>query len=191
MSSGWGSAEWDRAYGDGELTWEVEPHPLLAEAIEDRPPGRAVELGCGEGRQAIWLAGHGWRVSAVDFSPVAIERARALAARHGVDVEWVVADVTTYPPPTADLVVVLYLHLPREVFLAVLRRAAAALAPGGALVVLGWARTSPTGPGPAEVRYDADELVGALDGLRIAHAGPVPQAGSSDAVDTLLVATRP
>lgn len=64
------SDEWDRAYAACESTWPVQPHPHVEEELADLPPGRAVELGCGEGRQAIWLAARGWQMTAVDFSPV-------------------------------------------------------------------------------------------------------------------------
>ncbi|MGH3982473.1 MAG: class I SAM-dependent methyltransferase [Pseudonocardiaceae bacterium] len=145
------------------LTWSVEPHPHVEEKLADLPPGRAVELGCGEGRQAIWLASHGWRVTAVDFSPVAVDRGRKIAERHGIHVGWVVADVLDYALPVPlDLAMILYLHIRRDEFADILSKAAAALAPGGTLFVLGWDRQNVTdgidGPQHPEVLYSVDDL---------------------------------
>jgi len=108
----------------------------------------------------------------------------------------VVADVQNYDPPApVDLAMIIYLHISRGELAGVLGKAAAALAPGGTLFVLGWDLQNLTdnvgGPRPAEVLYSVDDLVGAIDGLQVVRAERVRQAGSSDAVDTLLRATRP
>ncbi|GAA2057673.1 class I SAM-dependent methyltransferase [Polymorphospora rubra] len=188
--------EWDRAYAAAGLAFDVDPHPELAKAVGDLPPGRAVEFGCGEGRPAIWLATRGWRVTAVDFSPVAVDRGRQVADRHGVEVDWQVADVRAYEPAgPIDLAVVLYLHIGSAEIATVLRRAAAALAPGGILFVLGWDRSNAVagtgGPRPADLLYDAAEMTRAVAGLRVRRAEAVPQLGSADAADLVLTAYRP
>jgi len=190
------SDEWDSAYAACELTWSVKPHPHVEEELGNLLPGRGIELGCGEGRQAIWLAGRGWKMTAVDFSPVAVDRGRKIAERHGIRVDWVVADVLDYDlTAPVDLAMILYLHIHRDEFAGVLAKAATALAPGGTLLVLGWDRQNFTdglgGPRPPEVLYSIDDLVGALDGLQVVRADQVLQAGSSSAVDTLLTAKRP
>ena len=134
--------QWNERYSSEELVWGIEPNRFLAEELGDAEPvGRVLDLACGEGRNAIWLAERGFEVTAVDFSEVAIERARGLADRRGVDVEWICADVTSYePPPEAfERVVVLYLHLPEADQARALRHAVAALAPGGALLMIGHA----------------------------------------------------
>jgi len=175
------SEEWDRAYASCELTWSVEPHPHVEEELADLPSGRAVELGCGEGRQAIWLASRGWQVSAVDLSRVAVDRGRKITERHGVDIDWVVADVLDYDPPApVDLAVIIYLHVHRGELAGVLGKAAVALSPGSTLFVLGWDRQNFTGgiggPRPPEVLYSVDDLVGATAGLRVVRAERVRQA---------------
>ena len=92
--------QWNERYSSEELVWGIEPNRFLAEELGDAEPvGRVLDLACGEGRNAIWLAERGFEVTAVDFSEVAIERARGLAGRRGVDVEWICADVTSYEPP--------------------------------------------------------------------------------------------
>lgn len=187
--------EWDRAYGTAELSLPIEPHPHVEE-LGKLLPGRGLELGCGEGRPSIWLAGRGWKMTAVDFSGVAVERGRRIAAAHGVDVDWQVADVIGHlPVPPLDLVMIVYLHILRDALLGVVGRASAALAPGGSLFVLGWDRANATkgtgGPRPPELLYDLDELAAAATGLRVERAERVRQAGSDRAVDALLRATRP
>ena len=108
------SEAWNRRYAGTELLWSATPNRFLVAEVEGLPPGRALDLACGEGRNAIWLAERGFEVTGVDFSDVALERARRIAAGRGVEVEWTHADVTEYEPPLRafDLVVVLYLHLP-------------------------------------------------------------------------------
>lgn len=173
--------DWDRAYAAAAVEWSVQPHPHM--------------VGCGEGRQAIWLASCGWDVTAVDFSAVAIDRGRRIAKRHGVVVDWVVGDVIEYQVPSPiDLAVLLYLHLPADDLAAVVGRTAVALGPGGTLFVLGWDRQNAVlgtgGPRPTEVLYTVEGLVRAANGLEVVRAERVPQAGSPDAVDTLLTARR-
>ena len=108
------SAGWDARYRAADLVWGGEPNRFVAEEFTGMPPGRALDLGAGEGRNAIWLAGLGWRVTGVDFSAVAVERARRLAEERGVTVDWVVADLRDYQPAPGvfDAVIVAYLHLP-------------------------------------------------------------------------------
>jgi len=157
--------------------------------------GRALDLGTGEGRHAVWLAALGWQVTAVDFSAVGIERARQGAAEVGVEVDWVVADVRGWEPEdgvTFDLVLVSYLMLGDDV----LARARDWLAPGGALVIVGHALRNLAGGvgGPRDERLLHTEA-----GLRAASAGlQVEQLGEvirhlpeGDAIDLVLVARRP
>ena len=90
-------AHWDQRYADRERLWSAEPNVTVAEIVGPMTPGRALDLGAGEGRHATWLAQHGWQVTAVDFSAVGIGRARTLAG--AVAVEWIVDDVRTWEPP--------------------------------------------------------------------------------------------
>lgn len=132
------AAAWNARYDTAELVWSGEPNQFLPPEVEGLAPGRALDLACGEGRNAIWLASQGWDVTGVDFSSTGIAKAERLAAEHGVTATWVVADATSWEPPTGafDLVAVFYLQLP-----AAERRAATlvglrALAPGGTFLLV-------------------------------------------------------
>jgi SAM-dependent methyltransferase len=140
--------EWDARYAAAsELVWTAQPNRFVVEELVGLPPGRALALAAGEGRNAVWLAGRGWRVTAVDFSQVALARGRQLANERGVEVTWVVADVRSYEPSPGgyDAVLEAYLHLPAGGMAGVLAHAAAALAPGGTLLVVGHDRANLSG----------------------------------------------
>lgn len=191
---------WDRKYAESELLWSAEPNRAFAAEAADLAPGAALDLACGEGRNAVWLAGRGWRVTGVDFSEVAIGKARELAARRGVDVDLVCADLLEYEPdPGAyDLVVVLYLHVPAAERRLVLERAASALAPGGTLLLIGHHLANIEegigGPSDPEVLYTPEDVVAELSGLEIEKAERVLRDVEGEeraAIDTLVRARRP
>jgi SAM-dependent methyltransferase len=193
---------WDARYAASDLVWGGEPNRFVVEELTGVPPGRAVDLAAGEGRNAIWLAGLGWSVTAVDFSGVAIERGRQLAAARGLTVDFVVADVVEYQPERAafDAVVIAYLHLPARDRERVLAGAVAALAPGGRILVVGHDRTNLTdgtgGPRDPDILYRPDEIVAELPGLSVRRAEParrpvVTDDGVIDAIDTVVLAIRP
>ena len=109
------SRMWDARYEDVDLVWSAEPNLFLPPLVEDLKPGTALDVACGEGRNALWLARQGWSVTGVDFSPVAIDKAKAIAG--GTDVAWLVDDVTAMDMEEQfDLVMVFYLHLPPDDF---------------------------------------------------------------------------
>ncbi len=157
-------SDWNDRYAAKDLVWGHDPNRFVAEALADVAPGRALDLACGEGRNAIWLASRGWEVTAVDFSDVAIERGRKLAAEQGVEVDWQVADVTRFQDAirSRDLVLISYLQVPRDDRRAVLARAARALALGGRLFMIGHAlrnlEAGHGGPSSPAVLWDPDEL---------------------------------
>ncbi|NJC73906.1 class I SAM-dependent methyltransferase [Planosporangium thailandense] len=197
------SAAWDARYASApDLVWTGEPNRFAVEELAALPPGRALDLAAGEGRNAVWLAGRGWEVTAVDFSPVAVDKGRRLADARGVRVEWVTADLLGYAPPAAafDAVLVAYLHLPAPDRAAVLARAAGALAPGGVLVVIGHDLTNLTdgigGPQDPAILLSPEAVVATLPGLRIGRAErarrPVTTEDGRcvDAIDTVVTAVR-
>lgn len=192
---------WDERYRSRDLVWGIEPNRFLAEQAESLPPSRALDLACGEGRNALWLAEQGWRVTAVDFSKVAVDRGRSLATEWDLDVEWVEGDVTEWDPPAEDfdLVIVFYLHLPADQRHRVMDRARRALAPGGTILVVGHDSTNLTagygGPQDPALLYEPDDLVADLDGLTIERAERVTRRVATDhgertAIDALVRARR-
>lgn len=194
------NTDWDQRYAAADLVWGAGPNRFVVQEFTGRPPGRALDLAAGEGRNALWLAEQGWQVLALDFSRVAIDRGNRLAAERGVQVSWVVADVlsASLPDVSFDGVLVAYLHLPGPRRAAVLARAAAALAPGGTLLVVGHDRSNLTGgvggPQDPNLLYTPDEIVNELPGLDIRRAETAlrPVDGSPvQARDTVVVATRP
>ena len=105
--------EWDTRYAGEELVWSSTPNQFLVAEVQGLRPGKALDLGCGEGRNALWLAEQGWTVTGVDFSTVGLAKAARLAEAGGVNVDWVQSDVLTWRPPAEgfDLVAVFYLQL--------------------------------------------------------------------------------
>ena len=134
--------DWDERYARSPLLWTAEPNRWVVQHAAALTPGRALDLAAGEGRNAVWLASMGWTALAVDFSPVAVERVHQLAVdRLGQRADAVsarVEDVLTWAPPVGafDLVLLSYLHLGAADRQGVLTRAAAAVAPGGHLLVV-------------------------------------------------------
>jgi SAM-dependent methyltransferase len=194
VTAGHDAQEWDSRYAGSERVWTASPNAWVAATIGAWTPGRALDLGAGEGRHGLWLASLGWQVTAVDFSAAGIERGRRGAHEAGVQVNWVVADVRTWePPPGAsfDLVLVAYLHLADDV----LRRACHWLAPGGALVVVGHALRNLTegvgGPSDARLLHTEAGYRAGSQGLRVEQLGEVVrQVPRGDAIDLVLVARR-
>lgn len=139
------SAEvWEERYAPSRV-WSGQPNHSLVAQTQDLPPGTALELGSGEGADAIWLAEQGWEVTAVDVSATALARAAEHAAERGVSPTWVEADVAHWHPQgTYDLVTAFFLHSPVDFPRAeIFARAAGAVAPGGVLLIVGHADFPP------------------------------------------------
>jgi len=193
---------WNRRWaGEERVHASTAPSRFVVAEVADLRPGAALDLACGAGRNAVWLAGQGWRVTAVDFSGVALRMARSLEAERRVAVEWVEADVLAWTPPSRayDLVCVLYLQLPAGERRTALARAAAAVRPGGTLLVLGHDRLNLTegwgGPTQADVLFTPDDVVAEIGDLRIEKAERVRRTvddpgAAREAIDALVRATR-
>lgn len=138
---------WDGVYAARPEATNPQPNCLLTESVSELVPGAALDLGCGDGGDALWLARRGWHVIAVDISAVAVARLADLASAHGVG-DRVVAERhdlrMSFPPGAFDLICAHYLHTPFDLDRAiVLRRAAHALHPGGRLLVVDHGSTAP------------------------------------------------
>ncbi|MEV0333934.1 class I SAM-dependent methyltransferase [Nocardia sp. NPDC050717] len=217
------AAEWDARYAQSELVWGAPPNstvveyvygldrrvPLVADEPGGTPPPlpRALDLACGEGRHALWLATHGWQVDAVDFSQVGIDKGRTVAARLSRSVrsrvDWRCADITDLPAAGItgpyELILMVFVHLPAEQRGALLRELAAMVSPGGMLLVLGHDTRNITdgygGPQdpailftPEDIRAELGEA-GAHLTVRVADMVLRPTEGA-DAIDALVVAER-
>jgi SAM-dependent methyltransferase len=199
---------WDARYGERARIWSGAVNQVLADTAPGLTPGRALDLGCGEGGDSVWLAERGWQVTGVDISATALERAHSLAESRGLGVDqisWQQVDLAEdFPAGEFDLVSACFLaspiQLPRA---AILQRAAAAVAPGGTLLVVSHAGAPPWAgnlgghrhffPTPEE-ELAALDLQGDLWDIRIAEVrsreatGPDGERGSLE--DTVVVARR-
>lgn len=194
---------WDDRYRSHDQLFSGNPNGVLVTEVAGLPPGRALDVGCGEGADACWLARRGWEVTAADISRVALQRAAASCADLDGRVAWIRADLTVTPPePDAfDLVSVQYFPLPRQPRHTALQGLLAAVAPGGTLLIAGHdlADLPPDhehGTGPADY-YQPDEIARLLDDTWTIIAdetrprtAPAP-AGTHHTHDTVLRAQRP
>lgn len=200
MTGTMSSDEWDERYAaTAGSVWSAEPNAWVAETLARLAPGTAIDLGAGEGRNALWLATQGWKVTAVDFSSVALNRGAEREAQLRVAVEWVCADAISWTPSTpVDLVLLSYLHFDAATIRALLRRAAGWLSPGGSLAVIGHdvqnVADGVGGPQDPSVLYSVEILRAGAENLEIdvvdQHLRQVAGA-DSPAIDTVLLARRP
>jgi SAM-dependent methyltransferase len=133
------AAEWDARYSEPDGTmWSGRPNGRLVTEVADRTPGRALDVGCGEGADAIWLAQRGWTIAAIDISDVALSRAREAADLVGAAVEWVCGDALQipFPPRSFDLVSMQYPALPKAAGEAAVRTLLDTMRPGGLLLAV-------------------------------------------------------
>lgn len=218
------AADWDERYARKELVWGAPPNSTVVEhvyGLERRVPlqpdtsggeipelPRALDLACGEGRNTLWLATHGWQVHAVDWSQVAIDKGRTVASRLSRSVRsritWQCADATELDEAGItgpyELVLMVFLHLPPDQRRAVVRRAADLLAPEGTLLILGHDTTNLTdgygGPQDPAILFTPDDIradLGPLsDRIRVRLADRLLRPTEArDAIDALVIATRP
>lgn len=192
---------WDERYAAREYLWDVTPNRFVERYCSDLEPGTAIDLAAGEGRNAVWLATKGWHVTAVDFSRVGLDKARRLAADHGVtdEVDIVNADALTFEPSEpVDLVVIAYLQIPAEQQRTALMHAASWLQPGGTILIVAHDRSNVEhghgGPPDPDVCYTVESTTTALEGLEVTTAEITEREVDTDegpriALDTLVVAT--
>jgi len=167
---------WDQRYAGTEFVYGTEPNDFLVEQTAGLAPQRVLCLAEGEGRNAVWLAGQGHAVLAVDASAVGLEKAQRLAATRGVAIETVVADLADYNIAEAgfDLIVSIFCHLPAALRRRLHQQVARGLKPGGLLVLEAYSPRQlgrgTGGPPVPELLYDLDTLRSELSGLTLQHA---------------------
>jgi SAM-dependent methyltransferase len=201
---------YDRAYWEQLWARTLREHPdkvaqrppnahLLAEV--PHPPGRALDAGCGHGAETLWLAAHGWQVTAVDFSASALAHAQSTAQALGPDlasrVTWVEGDLALWTPPPHhfDLVVCLYVHVAGSVE-DMVRRMASGVAPGGTLLLVGHRPVDPATGKPtaaaSQVQVSVEAAVASLEPStwEIVVAEERPRAVAGSGVDAVIRARR-
>ena len=169
----WTQEFWDERYGSAATIWSGNPNPHLVARVADFRPGMALDVGSGEGADAIWLAEQGWQVTGIDVSMVALERAAQLAAAAGQDVAdritWQQADILTWDPAPRqfDLVSAQFMHLPRSAREVVYRRLAAAVRRAGSLLIVGHhpsdVETTMRRPHLSDLFFTAEQVAAGLD----------------------------
>lgn len=190
---------WDERHAAREPIESPQADPELVRLASGLVPGRALDLAAGDGRNAIWLAMQGWTSTGIDFSGVALERARGSAERAGAMVDWVHADLLEWEPEpaSADLVVIMFLHLPPAERRAVFAKAAAALAPGGTALIVGHDRLNVDrdvpGPKDPDYLYTPEDTVADLPALVVGEARRRDNdlGDGRISTDTVVIARRP
>jgi 2-polyprenyl-3-methyl-5-hydroxy-6-metoxy-1,4-benzoquinol methylase len=195
------AADWDKKYERSELVWGAPPNELLVEYATALPHGQALDLACGEGRNALWLATRGWEVTGIDYSAVAIDKARTIASRSPRSVvdrlDYRCGDVTTLEyGSNYDLALVLYLHLPAPQRTVVVNRAINSLKPDGILMILGHDRSNVDygvgGPQDPEILYTPEDLMKEFSAsLEFEIAGnPHRHTETGIAIDALVIGRK-
>lgn len=162
------ATDWDERYRASDLVWSAGPNQFVEAECASMPPGRALDLAAGEGRNALWLARQGWQVTAVDYSQVGLDKGARVAG--DLPIDWVRADATTWIGSGYDLAVIAYLQLVAAERGAAVRAAYDALVDGGTLLLVAHDSTNLTegvgGPQDPSVLYTADDVLSDLGDRR-------------------------
>lgn len=190
------AASWDRMFAAREQLHSPDPNAVVVELVGPLQPGRALDLGAGEGRHAVWLAQHGWQVTAVDFSQVALERTRQRAAAAGLSVECVLADARELRPPANgfDLVLVAYMHPEPDIRSATFVAIAESVTTGGHLLVVGLDLSDASARPHDDWRWTPNLLSDAFPGIELLRCERMTRDetahATGPAVDTLVWGRR-
>ncbi|TFC31878.1 class I SAM-dependent methyltransferase [Cryobacterium sp. MDB1-18-2] len=200
---------WEERYAAPGLAWSGDPNPVLVAEVTPLAPGRALDIGSGEGGDALWLAMSGWHVTGVDISTNALAKARARA--ESVDgpaaarIRWEQHDLTSWSPEprSFDLVTSQFMHLPGSARSVLFRALAAAVAPGGTLLIVGHdVSDADAGEHRAhfrELMFGVDDVLAAIDGAELEvevaesreREAPAAHDGATPVRDVVVRATRP
>lgn len=193
---------WDERYSEDDLVWGAPPNEVVVEQVTALPHGRALDLACGEGRNSLWLATRGWQVTGIDYSSVAIDKARSIASRSPRSVrerlDYRTGDITDAEfGDSYDLALLIYLHLPRSQRVRAVKRAITSLEPDGILMILGHDSSNPEkgvgGPQDPEILYTPGDLKEELERLLDIDIAErrLRETDAGIAIDALLVGRRP
>lgn len=190
---------WNRRYADVDRLFTLNPNALLSDFAAGLMPGRALDIGAGEGRNAIWLAKAGWSVTALDVSEVGLARAAEHAAEEGVALDCVVADWREYCAPSPfDLAVISFMHPGPDERASMFADVGEMLPPGGHLFIVGVDLSEPgrRGPRDPERLYTPERLRRALEGFEVVRCETVAYQGESTegpkpVIDSVAIGRRP
>jgi 2-polyprenyl-3-methyl-5-hydroxy-6-metoxy-1,4-benzoquinol methylase len=198
-STGLDQASWEDRYRDAPALWSGRVNPPLVDEVTHLTSGRALDVGCGEGGDVLWLAGQGWQATGLDWSAVALGRAAEHAAAAGLTdrVQWVQGDVDSWQPPARsyDLVTAHFLHPTADQLGSVLARLAAAVAPGGTLLWVGHPLVEEAAERWGADRFaTAEQIAGLLDPAEwevlVAARRPRPDGEGHHSADEVVRARR-
>ncbi|MDT7799693.1 MAG: hypothetical protein QOI78_3126 [Actinomycetota bacterium] len=187
---------WEALYQrDEHRIWSGNVNRNLRDEVTGLKPGHALDLGCGEGGDAIWLAQQGWTVDGADISTLALARAEAAAKEQGVEVRWLHRDILDWQPEeTYDLISAQYMHLPPELRKNVFTAAAAAIRPGGSLLIVGHSpkamREFDGQTPPQELFFEPEEIPAYLGDAEQWVVETATTRGEGHHTDTVFRATR-
>ncbi|MBC80085.1 MAG: SAM-dependent methyltransferase [Gammaproteobacteria bacterium] len=166
--------KWNKRYAASELVWSVQPNVLFASEVANLTPGKALDVACGEGRNAIWLADKGWEVTAIDYADAAVAKGVSMADRRGVFVNWVVADIADVEKSQYDLVAVLYFHTGQNERQEWLPTVVNCVAPKGSFIYIGHDPSNICygvgGPRDPALLPSVEEITNCLKGFKIEDA---------------------
>lgn len=185
---------WDQRYSGSELVWTADANRFVVQECVDLPAGTALDLACGEGRNAVWLATRGWSVTGVDWSSVGLGKGEKLATAARTAVDWVHADVLEWSPTTTfDLVLLAYLQVGADGRRRAMQIAAAATAPGGSVLVIAHDLSNLTdgvgGPQNPDVLWRIEDVVAPGFSAVLAEVAVRPTS-TGDALDTVVRLVR-
>ncbi len=192
---------WNERYRERGTLWGAAPNVFVADRLGGLEPSRILDLGCGQGRNAIWMAQQGHTVTAVDVSDVATAQAAKIAEEAGVELEFIAADLNTWQPPEAlfDVVLLAYMQAPPDTRQTLHAKVARALAVGGRVVVIAHHRENLDhgvgGPPMPEVLFDEDMLAADFAGLEVIENTRVlrhvdKEDVTGDAIDIVFIGRR-
>ena len=178
--------KWNERYTKKDLIWSAAPNHVFVREVEDLKPGKALDVACGEGRNALWLVEQDWDVTGIDFSDVAIVKAEQIAAKRSVNVNWIAANVSTMqlPQHEYDLAAVLYLHTPPEERERWMANVTNSIKPGGSFIYIAHDTSNLEhgvgGPQDLALLPSLEEITGALTGFEIQRAEVVYRPVEND-----------
>ncbi len=178
--------KWNERYTKKDLIWSAAPNHVFVREVGTMKPGKALDVACGEGRNALWLAEQGWDVTGMDFSDVAIGKAKQIAAKRSLSINWIAADASSFelPQHEFDLAAILYLHTPPEERERWMANVINSIKPGGSFIYIAHDTSNIEhgvgGPQDLSLLPSLEEITSTLTGFEIQKAEVVDRPVEND-----------